>query len=285
MMSCQYPSTVCPPPASWCPTCGKGVSLAGAPINLTNGNTFIQQTDLRIPGLGGGLTLTRTWNSIWPASQDGQQSGIFGPNWKSTYDERVFVGSGSSLNFMVYAREDGGFWFFSSSDGTNWSLASPANVTAKLVSTGTQSWTLTFQNGEQRVFSYTSGSLTAIVDRNGNPSQLSYDASNRLVTVTDPASRHLYFAYSSPSSRLVTGISSDVGIALSYSYDGQGRLIRVVKPDQSFVSFTYNGQSLITAVTDSDGKILESHTYDSRGRGLTSSKAGGVEAVTVTYPY
>ena len=44
-----------------------------------------------------------------------------------------------------------------------------------------------------------------------------------------------------------------------------------------------NHAPLITAVTDSNGKILESHTYDGLGRGLTSSRANGVEAVSVTY--
>jgi hypothetical protein len=41
---------------------------------------------------------------------------------------------------------------------------------------------------------------------------------------------------------------------------------------------------MITTVKDSQGKILESHTYDALGRGLTSSRANGVDAVSVTYP-
>jgi YD repeat-containing protein len=61
-------------------------------------------------------------------------------------------------------------------------------------------------------------------------------------------------------------------------------LAQVTKPDQTTVSFTYNSQSLITAVTDSQGKTLESHTYDSLKRGLTSSRANGVDAVTISYP-
>ena len=124
------------------------------------------------------------------------------------------------------------------------------------------------------------------MDRNGNITQLTYDSSYRLTTVTDPASRHLYFSYASPTSYLVTSVTSDVGISLSYAYDGQGRLIQYTKPDQTTVSFQYNDpiSFLITAVLDSNGPVLESHTYDSHGIGLTSSRAGGVEAVTVTYP-
>jgi len=95
--------------------------------------------------------------------------------------------------------------------------------------------------------------------------------------------RHLTFAYGSGTSRLVTSVTSDVGLTLTYSYDGQGRLSKVTYPDLTTVSFTYNSQSLITAVTDSNNKTLESHTYDSNGRGLTDSQAGGVNALTVTY--
>jgi hypothetical protein len=40
---------------------------------------------------------------------------------------------------------------------------------------------------------------------------------------------------------------------------------------------------LISSVTDSNGKILEAHTYDNSMRGLTSSRANGVDAVTVSY--
>jgi hypothetical protein len=57
----------------------------------------------------------------------------------------------------------------------------------------------------------------------------------------------------------------------------------VTKPDNTFVTFQYGTANFITTVLDSDGKVLEAHTYDAQGRGQTSSKAGGVEAVTVSY--
>jgi len=220
---------------------------------------------------------------MWPTSVSGFQTGMFGPNWRSTYEERVFAGSGVYSGYMVYLRADGGFWVFSA-NGSTWNLAAPASSVATLTQNGTQTWTLAFQNGEQRIFSYTSGSLTSIKDRNGNTTSLSYDGSNRLATVTYPASRTLTFTYgSSFSNFLVTSLTSSVGISLAYSYDSQGRLSQVTEPDQTTMTFTYNSQSLITAVTDSQGKTLESHTYDSRNRGLTSSRANGVDAVTITY--
>ena len=50
------------------------------------------------------------------------------------------------------------------------------------------------------------------------------------------------------------------------------------------MNFTYDSNSaMITSVTDGDGKLLESHTYDAANRGLTSSRAGGVDLVTASY--
>jgi YD repeat-containing protein len=218
---------------------------------------------------------------MWPPSQTGMNSGLFGVNWRSTYEERVFYGNDGTLK---YSRADGSFWsFLFYGNPLTYRVIAPANGRATLAQ-GASQWTLTFDTGEQRLFDNTSGSLVAIIDRNGNTTQLSYDATQRLITATDPASRHFYFAYGSNSSRLVTSITSDLGLTLSYVYDSQGRLINVTKPDQTTLSFEYDANSMITAVKDTDGKILESHTYDSNGRGLTSSRAGGVEAITVSYP-
>ncbi len=257
---------------------GGGCCVAGKPIALTTGNTYIEQTDVRIPGLSGGLGLVRTWISRWPSSQSSFQVGLFGPNWRSTYEERVFLGNDG---YLRYALGDGSFWSFGLG-GPGWSVVAPRNAGATIVQ-GTNYWTLTLKNGEQRRFDLNSGSLIAIIDRNGNPTQLTYDGLNRLVTVTDPASRHLTFTYASNTSFLITGVSSDVGLSLSYTYDSQNRLSQVTKPDQTTVTFQYDTNSMITAVLDSNGKVLESHTYDNSHRGLTSSRAAGVEAVTVSY--
>src|SRR5437879_4490896 len=80
---CTVHTPQCAPaaaPSETCPTCPHG----GSPISLATGNTFIEETDLRIPGLSNGLTLSRTWNSQWPSSQMASQVGLFGPNWRST---------------------------------------------------------------------------------------------------------------------------------------------------------------------------------------------------------
>lgn len=293
---CTVPSAACPPAAAVqeaCPTpCDTQrpsqtpPPFASEPVNLATGNTYIQQSDIRIPGLGGGLALVRTWSSKWPPHQGAYQVGMFGPNWRSTYEERVFLGTD---NYMRYLRSDGSFWAFGYL-GPRYMVmyvAAPASAGGGTVmvppSTAAPNTTITFQNGEQRIFNGTSGALLSIIDRNGNTTTLTYDSANRLYQVTDPASRTLTFTYLSPSSGLVTGVSSSVGVSTSYAYDAQNRLSQVTNQDSTTLTFAYDSQSRITSVTDSNGKVLESHTYDSNSRGLTSSRALGVEAVTISY--
>jgi YD repeat-containing protein len=171
-------------------------------------------------------------------------------------------------------------------------MIAPANENLSLaynvsLTNGATKWTLTFNTGEKRTFEITNPPLpmtwilTSITDRNGNTTQLTWNGSS-LVTVTDPASRHLYFSY---ANNLVVGVSSDAGISLSYAYDAFGRLTTVTKPDLTTVSFQYDSNSMISAVVDTNGKVMEAHTYDGELRGVTSSRAGGVDAVTVTYPF
>jgi YD repeat-containing protein len=267
-------------------------------VYMCTGDVYVDQTDASVPGLGGGLRLSRRWNSVWPANEIATSVGLFGPNWKSTYEESVFMGGD---NFLKYSRGDGGYWSFATNPislsggsdanaipiggspaNTPLIVASPANASATIVQTATN-WVIYFKDGEQRQFSLTTGQLTAIIDRNGNTTQLSYDSSNRLVTVADPGGRHLYFNYTG-SGLLVTSVTSDIGLTLSYTYDAQGRLSQVTRPDLTTLNFAYNAQSQITSVTDANGKVLESHTYDSMGHGLTASQANGVNAVTLAYP-
>ena len=275
---CAVKTAKCP---AICWECLFGTASGGGPINLANGDTFITQSDLSVPGLGGGLNLSRTWHSQFPFGEVIAASGMFGPNWRSTYEESLTVDAG----LVKYVRGNGGVWTFGLTSTTppySYALMAPANGNLTLSYDGTY-WTLAFITGEKRVFN-TAGSLLSMSDRNGNTTQLTYDASNRLTTVADPASRHLYFSYASPTSNLVTGVSSDVGVTLAYSYDSQGRLSVVTKPDSTTVSFQYDSNSMISAVLDSSGKVLEAHTYDSLRRGLTSSRAGGVDAMSITYP-
>ena len=101
--ACGRPKASCVPAAAVCETCPHdGCPSAGAPISLASGNTYIRQTDIKqLPGLGSGVGLSHAWNSLWPQTQSTFSTGIFGVNWRSTYEERVFMGSDG---YIKYAR-------------------------------------------------------------------------------------------------------------------------------------------------------------------------------------
>ena len=276
--SCGAPITA---PNKICKSC----AAAGKPINLMTGNTYIEESDISVPGLGGGLNLSRTWNSILPGS--GTTPFMFGVNWRSNFEEQLIFVTGDG--YLDYARGDGSVWSFAISDsdpGDNsvFKLAAPATDTTTTLAKGSPSWIMSFKSGEKRMFDSSTGRLTSIADRNGNTTSLTYDTTGRLSSVTDAAARHVFFNYPDGSSPLVSSVTTDVGLSLSYLYDPQGRLSQVTRPDSTTITFQYDASSNITAVLDMNGKILESHTYDPLHRGQTSSRANGVEAVTVTYP-
>jgi YD repeat-containing protein len=257
---------------------------------------YFTQVDIKVPGLGGGLTLERTWNSVWPQGSSLPKAGLwpgtdlpvgmFGPGWTSNFEESVFAGVDGYMKQSLGSGAVDSFGFSGVVSGSSQFMAAGQGTQNKLLAQAPSNWTLTMPNGDRKLFDGATGKLLSITDRNGNVTTLTYDSSFRLVTVTDPAMRHLYFSYASTSSYLVTGITSDFGISLSYFYDGQGRLDHYTKPDNTTVSFKYYDQNpnLITAILDSDGKLLESHTYNNCAQGLSSWRAGGVETITLSYP-
>jgi len=191
-------------------------------------------------------------------------------------------------------------------------LIAPTNVPpVKLAEQGVTSsptWTLTFENGEQRVFNGLGGGpLSAIIDRNGNTTTLTYTPTtygsltvNQLTTITDPAGRHLNFTYGSPTNNLVvSNVASDPGTGLNVTYTyamdqyedqlyGNSVLLtKVTQSDGTFVTFSYDQDSRgITSVNDTNGKLLESHVYadDGCNAGASSARANGVDALTIVFP-
>jgi len=253
---------------------------AGQPIDLMTGNTFIQRNDYSLPGLGGGITLSRTWNSQWSSTNPIAVAGMFGDSWRSIYEERIQTTS-SGVN---YWQGNGQVWRFALNAGV-YTITSPAWAYGSLSQDSTShQYTLTLPEGTKKTFNGT-GYLSQIIDRNGNTTSLTYDSSNHITQVTDAANRTLTFAYGgSGNPNQVATISDPAGTIATYQYDASSRLTNVTYADNSQLNYGYDSNSLITQVTDSLGKVLEAHTYDSQRRGLTSQKANGIELVTVSYP-
>lgn len=111
---------------------------------------------------------------------------------------------------------------------------------------------------------YTDGKPTAITDAAGRMVTISYDGGGYIGSLSD-----------------------STGTIATYTHWFWGILTNVAYPDGS--QFTFAGQFdgtyfLPSTVTDALGNVIESHTYDTQGRALTSEVAGnGTEKYTLNY--
>lgn len=242
-------------------------AFVGLPVNVTNGNMYLHQTDYQLPGAGEAIDITRTYNS------NSIYVNLFGRGWSTDYDEAIKTYHNTNPRLYL---SDGRAIDFS---GSGTFTPVQGDFHGQLVQNGNGSYTLTFQDGRVHQFNPV-GKLISLADRNNNQTLLAYDANGNLASVTDPFGRVLSIT---SSNGRVLSISDSVGVVATYTYDSGDKLLTVTYADNSGYQFSYNSSNLLTSVTDALGHVLESHTYDSSGRALTSQKQGGVELYTLSY--
>ncbi|OLE52048.1 MAG: hypothetical protein AUG51_19830, partial [Acidobacteria bacterium 13_1_20CM_3_53_8] len=249
-------------------------SRAGLPINVTNGNMYLQQTDYQLPGVGESLDVTRTYNS------NSMHVNLFGRGWTTDYDEAIKSFDSSKLELYL---PDGRGVDFSRPYTTGAYNPVQGDFHAQIVNSADGGFVLTFKDGRVHRFNK-NGKLLSLTDINNNQTTLTYNADGSLASITNPTGRVLTLV--SNAQGHVTSISDQMGTIASYTYGTSNELLSVTYADNSKYQFDYstiNSNLLLASVTDALGNILEAHTYDSQGRALTSERQGGVERVTLNY--
>jgi RHS repeat-associated protein len=253
-----------------CPGSG-GAMAVGGPVNVTNGNMYLQQTDYQLPGVGPGLNITRTYNSNL------QKQGLFGRGWSSVYDTSIKV---YDATFIRLNLPDGRAVYFTRPNSTSAFAAVEKDFHSQVTQNGDGSFTLSFSDGGRQQFN-AAGKLLTIADRYNNQTTLTYDNAGRLASASDPFGRVLSFTTNTDGQ--VVSIGDALGMIATYSYGSGRELLATTYPDSSAYHLTYDFNFQLTSVTDALGNVLESHTYDSQGRALTSEKQGGVEHYSLSY--
>lgn len=245
----------------------------GQPVNVTNGNMYLQQTDYRLPGVGAAIDITRTYNSIL------YRAGLFGAGWSTAYDESIVA---QDTNILWLNLPDGRVIYFFNAAGSGTFIPIEPDFHGQVIQNA-GGYTLTLKDGSTHQFN-AAGRLLSLTDRSGNQTLLTYNASNKLVSITDAFGRVL--AVTSSTSGRVLSISDQLGTVATYTYGSSDELLSVTYADNSKYQFTYasvNDKLALSSATDALGNILESHTYDSEGRALTSERQDGVERYTLNY--
>ncbi len=262
----------------------QGSPGAGDPITIATGNVFQSAMDYRTAGPNV-LGFNRYYNSLGDRNTLATELGM---NWRSTYDRYIRMSSPTSV---TAERFDGQELTFTSSGG-GWT--SDPDVDLKLTQSGS-TWTLT--DTDDTVETYTTVSstealLNTIQSRNGYTRTLSYDGSNKLVSVTDSYNRSLGFTY---SGSLLRTVATPDGLTISYSYSSSGVTPGVqdllssvtysTNPAAS-LSYLYENSAApfsLTGILDENGNRYASWTYDSSSRALTSQQGAGAEMATIAY--
>jgi RHS repeat-associated protein len=232
----------------------------GDPVNCVTGDFFESYRDLTIPGLNGGLSLSRTYNS--QAAATGTH-GPFGYGWSSTFSQTLSLDPSGQAATVTNA--DGSVIVFTKN--AEGAFTAPAWVQATLATSG-ENFIYTLPN--QRAYTFSgAGRLLKVVDRNANTTTLSYNEAGRLETVTDPGGRKLTFAYNSEG--LIESVKDPMGHVVKYTYEG-GTLASVTQPGEASPRWRYKYDASHEMTTITDGRGGETlNEYDGSGRVVSQS--------------
>lgn len=119
-----------------------------------------------------------------------------------------------------------------------------------------------YPDGTEEIFSYDAkGNILTAANKNISYT-FTYDANNRMVSVTDSNNRTLRYDYDLSGNK--TALTLPDGQSVAYRYDTANRLAEIVGPEGSF-GFNYDTLGRRTKLTYPNGAIA-SYSYDSASR-------------------
>jgi YD repeat-containing protein len=267
--------------------------MVGDPINASNGNEMLTETDYQSAG-GSLLNFERTYNS-----GAGFTLGALGAGWSHTYRYRAYFGSDGST--VVLARPDGSSVTFVLTQGAYVGPAAEKGTLQGTFSSGTLT-SLKYIRPDGTVEAYTGatgadwglpsqiffgqgGVLTFINTTGGLPSK-----------VQDDRGHTLQFTYTAVNNVYqLNKVTMPDATSVTYGYDTYGRLVSATYSNQTTRTYSYlpatnaNGTlsvlaNELTGVIAENGNPVVNVTYDSSGRATSSWRGSvGAELTQVSY--
>ena len=199
--------------------------------------------------------------------------------WRHSYQQRLLIFPVNPEVLGVLQRPNGSLQVF---DTAGKELTNRTSSGAELVEVTGVGWNLTRDDGAvERYDEY--GFLQTITTLTGRVTSLTY-FNGRITTITGPFGHTLTLAYDGLD-RLSTVTLPDSGV-ITYGYDGANRLTSVTYPDSATKQYRYEdpeGAFLLTGIVDENAVDYASYGYDSDGRVIAESHAGGVEIYSFAY--
>ena len=243
----------------------KRADAVGDPILASTGNVYTSEPDYASPI---GLNFVRSYNSSLPG-------------WVHNFQLRIIANSTQA----DVVRPDGKIFTFLGSGAGTW--ATNGTVVEQLTK-------LTPANANDPSWKFTTAQGTVeLYDANGMPKSITWRGGRGmtftangqlLLTATDNYGRSIKFAYDGQNR--LTAVTTPDALQMNYSYDSQGRLAQVTYPDKFTRKYVYENAAvplLLTGIIDENGNRFASWTYDSQGRAISGSQAGGANSVQLSY--
>ncbi len=255
-------------------------------VDLSTGVKIERTTDIEFSGARGGLSLTRIYTSDLAGLCDFCP---FGRGTTHNYAIRLTgtFQSGGAGRVVFPDQRTGRLFSYVGTDSDGALLFSSTATVSQLgdlvrkLSNGTFEYR--YANGNLLRFD-SNGRLTAMVDRNGNTTSLSYTGSN-LTQITDAVGRSITLNYDS-SGRIIRA-TDPLGRIWRYTYEGTPGvagapgLTTVTDPLNNVVRYAYVTGGRLASVTDKRGIVTKQLTYDVSGRVIEQRfAAGGFEEYT-----
>ncbi len=257
---------VAPPPAPendppqctpQCPTCSASPCYAGSGAYVT------QFSDLSMPIVGGGISISRSYSSTRLVD------GIFGIGSSSILHSRVyyarylFAAPSTYRNVADVVMPDGKHYRFTES--TPGQFTPPRTRSDLLVRNGDGSFDLRVQQSRTVYRFGPAGALASIADESGNVTTFDTDASGRMSRISDSGGSGRYVDVFWGADGRIASLRDSAGRTVSYSYSASGALSSVTDPmgrrsDYSYVTGRF-GTPLLSRVTDHWGRAITEITY------------------------
>lgn len=262
--------------------------LSGNPVNLANGDKYLEEDDFTATGLHA-LDHTRRYHSK-PIGGT-----LFGPKWISSYDYPRLVVAGCVPDpydpyytpcqplTIKWTDSNGASYTYRRIDYSSYGLdAAASSVSAGRIDYDYPNQQITLvKETVQYVYDLTLR-LKYIKKNNYSYIGFSYDGAGKLATVSNSAGQIVWINWTGPR---VTSIKDTGGNTWTYAYNAANMLSSVTLPTGDIRSYHYEDASDSTLITgiSINGVRFSTYSYYPDKRVKTSQQTGGEVSDTFTY--